>query len=287
MSTQALDPAQFKARQRREWDRAASGWKQWWPTIEQGAQSVNDRLLELARVEPGHRVLDVATGIGEPAVTAAQRVGPAGRVTATDQSPKMLAIARERAQEQGLENIQFHEMDAETLDFPEGSFDAALCRWGLMLLSDLGRSLNQMHRALASGGRLAAAVWDAPERVALLSTPVAVMRRMMEVPTPSKGGPGLFSLADAAALEQALGAAGFVHVHSERMTFTVAFPSAEAYTQLLKDCTPPIAALLADKSPELQQQVWQAIAAAVQQYATDDGSIRIPSTCILAAGQRA
>ena len=106
MSTQHFDPAQYKSGQRRDWDNAASGWKRWWPTIETGAQVVSDRLVELAQVEPGHCVLDIATGIGEPAVTAARRVGASGRVTATDQSMDMLDIARERASDLGAAELR-------------------------------------------------------------------------------------------------------------------------------------------------------------------------------------
>ena len=79
---------------------------------------MSDRLVELAGIRQGQRLLDVATGIGEPAVTAARKVGPSGRVTAIDLSPAMLAIARERAKENGLANIEFQEADAEFLKLP-------------------------------------------------------------------------------------------------------------------------------------------------------------------------
>ncbi len=97
MTTQPFDPVRYKEGLRLDWDAVASGWKQWWKTIEQGAQPVSDRLVALAKIQPGHWVLDVATGIGEPAITAARIVGPTGRVVGIDQAPRMLAIARERA----------------------------------------------------------------------------------------------------------------------------------------------------------------------------------------------
>ena len=127
MSTPAFDPQSYKASQRDDWGIAADGWRKWWPVIERMMQPVSDRLMDLARVQSGHRVLDVATGIGEPAITAARRVGSTGQVLATDQAPQMLAIGRERAGQLGLANVEFHEMDAETLDLPAQSFDAILC----------------------------------------------------------------------------------------------------------------------------------------------------------------
>ena len=115
MSTEGFDPARYKAAQRQEWGAVAERWRKWWETIERGAQHVSDRLIELAEIQPGQRVLDVATGIGEPSLTAARRVGPTGSVVATDQAPQMLKIARERSDDLGLRNVEFHEMDAEAL----------------------------------------------------------------------------------------------------------------------------------------------------------------------------
>ncbi len=144
MSGESFDSARYKAGQIQQWDAAAANWRKWWQTFEQGAQCLSDRLVELAEIRPGHRVLDVATGIGEPAITAAQRVGPTGLVVATDQAPQMLAIARERAAELKLQNMEFREMDAESLNLPEGTFNAVLCRWGLMFFPNLAESLRQM-----------------------------------------------------------------------------------------------------------------------------------------------
>jgi ubiquinone/menaquinone biosynthesis C-methylase UbiE len=115
MTEQSFDPQRFKNEQRRDWDVAAAGWKKWWPVFERAAQHVSDRLVELAGIKQGARVLDIATGNGEPAVTAARKVGAAGRVIATDQSAGMLAIARERAAALELTKIDFHESDAESL----------------------------------------------------------------------------------------------------------------------------------------------------------------------------
>ena len=160
MSTPTFDPQSYKARQRDDWGTAAEGWRKWWPVIERTMRPVSDRLLDLARVQPAHRVLDVATGTGEPAITAARRVSPTGQVLATDQAPQMLTIGRERAERLGLANVEFREMDAETLDLPPQSFDAILCRCGLMFLPDLGQALGRMRQLLVPGGWLAAAVWE-------------------------------------------------------------------------------------------------------------------------------
>ena len=114
-----LDSKQYKEIQRQGWASVAEGWEKWWKTIEVGADNVSHRLLELAEIKSGSRVLDIATGIGDPAITAARKVGSSGRVLATDISPQMLSIAKRRANSLGLESIiEFKECDAETIDLP-------------------------------------------------------------------------------------------------------------------------------------------------------------------------
>lgn len=105
MSHSNFDPNEFKSSQRQSWDSVARGWQKWWKTFENGAQKVSDRLIELANIESGDKVLDVATGIGEPAISAAKIVGNSGRVTATDISSEMLAIAKVRARSMGLHKV--------------------------------------------------------------------------------------------------------------------------------------------------------------------------------------
>ena len=124
------DMADFKAEQREQWSTVAPGWRRRWAAIERGAQPLSDRMMELAHVSPGQRILDVATGIGEPAMTAARQVGPSGSVVAIDQAPQMVALARERLQEAGIGNVEFVEGDAEAVSLPQSAFDAVVCRWG-------------------------------------------------------------------------------------------------------------------------------------------------------------
>ena len=286
MTTQPYDPAQYKDAQRQEWDSVAAGWRKWWEIIEGGAQRVSDRLLELAETQPGHRVLDVATGIGEPAVTAAHRVGATGHVVATDQSPQMLAIAKERVAGLGLQNVEFKVMDAEALELPERSFDAVLCRWGLMFLPDLKAALSGMWRSLTPGGRMATCVWDVPPKVPMVSLAMGVIQKMFQLPPPPPGMPSPFSLADAAALEQAFRDAGFSDVRSERMTVVVEFPSATGYADFLKDIAPPVRALLANQPEERQTEAWQAISEAAGQFSASDGTVRMPNEAIFVAGRR-
>ena len=128
----ASDKSELKERERNNWRSDAEGWRRRDELLRKGAASVTKRMLELSGISPGSRLLDIASGTGEPAISAAQIVGESGRVIGTDLAEEMLAVAREKILQTGLGNIEFHCIDAETLDFAAGSFDAATIRWGLM-----------------------------------------------------------------------------------------------------------------------------------------------------------
>jgi ubiquinone/menaquinone biosynthesis C-methylase UbiE len=285
MSTQSSDPARCKEEQRQQWDSVAAGWKKWWPTIENGAQCVSRRMIELAEVEPGERVLDIATGIGEPALSAASRVGPAGRVTATDLSSQMLDIARERATTLGLGNVEFMEADAERLDFPDGSFDAILWRWGLTDLPNPLHTLVAIRRMLAPDGSFVTAVWEAgPKARPLASLATDVAREMFDLPSrrPEESPAGSAGIA----LEDELIRAGFSDVRVEAMTLALEFASTGDCTEYLRDVSPVFAALLSDKSSGQQAEYRHRLAEKLQEYAAADGSVRIPNVTICAVGRR-
>jgi ubiquinone/menaquinone biosynthesis C-methylase UbiE len=281
----SFDPAKFKALQRKEWGEVAAGWQQWWKTHESGGQAISNHLVESADIKPGDRVLDIATGIGEPAVTAARRVGADGRVVATDQASEMLAIAEARATAEGLQNIAFLEMDAEELDLPEESFDVVLCRQGLQYLPSLGPTLGRVRHLLTPGGRLAAATWGEPPKVPFISLAMSVVRRCLQAPPPQAGIPGPFSLSDPNALEQTLTDAGFANVKSNRLTVTFEWNSPGDYTRFIQDLGAPIRALMASESAERQARIWQAVTEAVRPYVAD-GVVRLPAEAICIVGQR-
>ena len=223
------------------WDSVARGWQKWWKTFENGAQKVSDRLIELANVHSGDKVLDVATGIGEPAISAAKIVGKNGHVTATDISSEMLAIAEERAISTGLhEVIEFKQSDAESLELETNqAFNSIICRWGLMFLPNLDNALSNMLRLLVPGGKLAAAVWSEPSKVPLISMPISIARQELQAPLLGQGIPGPFSLADIDALKKSLEKAGFADIKSETITVVFEFNSAEEYTEFNQDIAAP------------------------------------------------
>ena len=273
MSGQNFDPDKFKAAQKKGWDSVADGWKKWWASIEKGAQVVSDHLVDSGGVKPGDKVLDIATGIGEPAVTAAKRVGEAGSVLATDHSDQMLDVARGRAADLSLKNISFHLADCETLDVPDSAFNAVLCRWGLMFLPNPLASLKRAHDLLVPGGKIAAAVWDTPDNCPGLSLSVKAILKFLNASPPPPGTPGPFAMADRDKLAAVFESAGFSDLNIESKTVTFSWASAEDHTQWIKDIASPMKAMLADKPEDVQKKGWEAVTEAARAYEADDGSI--------------
>jgi ubiquinone/menaquinone biosynthesis C-methylase UbiE len=219
-----------KSQQRQSWDNVARGWQKWWKTFEKDAQKVNERLVELAEIKQGDRVIDIATGIGEPAITTAKKVGVEGYVLATDISPQMLAIAKERTVALGLQNIvEFKEVYAEKIiiDLQQqqslSPFTAVLCRWGLMFFPNLASTLINIYKLLSSGGRIVAAVWSEPAKVPKLYTAIDIVTQKLGISLTTAYAHyteilSPFSLANINIVNNALVKAGFKDIHTEYLT---------------------------------------------------------------------
>ncbi len=284
--TKGFNGSDYKAALRTSWNGAARGWDKWWETINRGAAPVSARLLELADVRPGAAVLDIATGIGEPAISAARVVGPDGKVVAIDLSPGMLEVARRRAAEAGLHNIEFHEMDAESLALSGDEFDAVLCRWGLMFLPDPSKALVAVRKMLKRGCRFAAAVWDVSEKVPMISLAMKVVMKELKLPAPPKDLPTPFSLADAGLLKKRFVDACFVDVETEPVPVITELASAAAFVRYVKDVAQPVNAALKDQTAERQAHVWRKVLEEAGKYAAKDGTIRMVNTAICIVGTK-
>ena len=129
----------------------ANAWLKWFDVIEGGAAPLTERMLALSALEGGHQVLDIGTGLGEPALSAATRLNDAGHVLAIDRDPNMIALARERAKASGVSSIDFRVADVEALDLAPNSLDVVLARWSLMFVADLAGALAMLRKALRSG----------------------------------------------------------------------------------------------------------------------------------------
>jgi enediyne biosynthesis protein CalE5 len=285
--TASIDSKQYKEEQRHRYDNAAPGWQKWWKTIETATGEVSNRLVELAEIKLGSNVLDVATGIGEPALTAAKQLGKTGHILATDISTEMLSFAKQRAISLGLQDvIEFREGDAETIDLPSSTFDAALCRWGLMLLPNPKAGLSNVHRSLVKGGHFAAAVWASPEKVPFISVPMNIALKETNSPPPP-GTPGPFSMSDQNSLKKLYEESGFIHPLIEIKNVLFDFDSSDDFTAFTIDHGgPTLQKILAGETSERREQILKAISKGSEKYSDSSGKVRFENEAILIVGRK-
>src|SRR2546423_331253 len=285
MAANPPDAVEFRDRQRESWNSAASGWRKWSEVIDKGAGGISRRLVELAGVEPGSRVLDVAAGYGEPSLTAARAAGGEGSVVATDISAQMIAFGRERAAAVGVENIEFLESDAASLEFPEDSFDAALSRFGIIFEPDGEAAAARVRGFLKPGGRMAIASWGPPERAPFLAIPMRTAIERLKVPPPPPGMPGPLSRPTPEALGGLLRGGGFSDVEVEESEVTFEWRAPDEFVAFIRETAPPISALISPHPQEVQDETWAAIGEAVAELGADAGGVRLTNLVLLAAGR--
>jgi SAM-dependent methyltransferase len=284
LDPRAIDPVDFRAAQHRHWDSAAVGWKEWSEFNDRADGHISERLVELAGVESGSRVLDVAAGYGEPALTAARRAGPEGRVVATDISAEMLAFGRERAAAAGLGNVEFMESDAAGLDFPHESFDAAVSRWGLIFEPDAEAAAERIRGFLKPDARFAIASWGEPDQVPFLSIPMRTTRERLGLPPPPEGTPGPLSRPTPDAIGGLLEGGGFSNVAVERDEVTFEFASPEQFTAYVRAIAAPIRAMIEQHAGDAQEEAWDAITRAAADAGGGSGPLTLSNTVLLASG---
>jgi ubiquinone/menaquinone biosynthesis C-methylase UbiE len=217
---------------------------------------VSERMLDLAGLRAGMRLLDLATGRGEPALRAARRVGPQGFVLGVELSGPVLQMAREKAILEGLSNLDLRIGNAEVPeDVPTAYFHAAAARWGLMYMDSPISALSSARRALVADGVFVAALWGEPERVPYFTLPRRLLARYRELPPIDREAPGTFRYADPARITRDFGEAGFSIEHVEEMEVPVM--EAETSAELLGWVQDLGLGRLLNGLPEHDQQAWE------------------------------
>lgn len=235
---------------------------------------VSERMVDLAGLVPGRHVLDLAAGRGEPALRAARRVGPTGRVMAIEPAAEILAMARERAEREGLTNLDWRVAPAESPgDLPEAHFHAATVRWGLMYMPDPVAVLRHVRRALRADGVLVAALWAEPERVPWFTLPRRLLERHRPLPATDFEAPGTFRLAHLPRIERDFGAAGFALDRVEEMEIPVF--EAETAAEIVDWARAFGLARLTGDLPETVQQAWERDFAQALEPTRADGRLRL------------
>ena len=264
---------------------ATDGWRRSGAARARFLGPVTERMLDLAGIAIGSRVLDVAAGTGEQTLMAARRVGPNGYVLATDIAERMLAAAAEAAQHSGLTNVKTRLMDARDLDLKPASFDAAISRVALMLIPERDKALAGIYRALRPGGKLAVVVIATAAESPFLAMPLTIAARHAGTPEAPFGDPGMFALGEPHVLQAAFERAGFREVDVEAVTIQRQFGSLIAAIQNCRDILPEVSELLVHRSEAEREAAWMDIEHALRTFERVDGFVA-PQTYLIGVGTR-
>jgi SAM-dependent methyltransferase len=248
-------------------------------------QPVTDALVEYAQPATGMRVLDLASGTGEPAISLAGRVGPQGHVTALDLSAELLEIAEKRARDRGLTNFTTQQADAHSLPFPDNRFDLATSRFGVMFFRDVELAMRELLRVLRPGARTCLLAWgnfDQPYWQSMMG----VVHRHVGGPLLAADGPSPFRFAEAGSLSKVLHGAGFRDVEEETKTLPWTWPGpVEEVWEQVQAVSVPFRPLLERVPPGDWPRIHAAVHEAVRQY-LDGEKIAFGATVVLASGRK-
>src|SRR6267378_6487291 len=286
------DPAKiqmFRTRLQEEWtgERTVAAWRKWHAQIAAFTRGATEAILEAAHLRPGMRVLDLACGVGDPALSIAAEVAPSGRVTATDLGPGMMSLAEELARKNGLANIEFREANAESLPFADATYDILTCRFGIMFFPDLGKALRECLRVLKPGGRAAFVAWGKKEQPFFTTTAGIILKHVpVPPPPPDPDGPSLFMFGERDRLRRALETAGFSNVHEEERIVAGRWASSiEEYWEQFSEVAAPFRPLIDQLTPEKKGQAKAEILAALKKF-WNGKELNMPLEIVIGTGIR-
>lgn len=281
---ESLDPEVEEERERLldSWEQAAAGWGRQADSVREFGMPVARWMIEHAQLRPGEQVLELAAGPGDVGFMAAELIRPGGRLVSSDAAEGMIELARTRAAEQGIDDVEFRQLQLEWIDLPTASVDAILCRWAVMLTIDPAASLQECRRVLRPAGRIALAVWDVPERNPWGTIPQGVLVRMGLLEPPVPGGPGMFSMAAPGRLAEMLAQAGFVEITVESVAVTRVYADSVAWLGETVDCSQMFGRAWRTLDDERRREVRAELDSAANEFAGADGTIRIPGASLAA-----
>ncbi|TGJ98347.1 methyltransferase domain-containing protein [Leptospira langatensis] len=275
---------QIREEQRNSWNRFSSGWKKWDDLFMDFLEPMGNEIIRLLDLKSKDIVLDVAAGTGEPGLTIASQINN-GYVIITDLAEDMLAIAKENAAARGINNIDTIACDVSELPFGNETFDSISCRFGFMFFPDMTLAINEMVRVLKPGGKIAASVWNVPEKNFWITAIMGVINRNMEIPAPPPGSPGMFRCAGDGVISDLFLKAGLKKVSVKEVNGKLKCGTAETYWNVMTEVAAPIVAALSKADDAMKEKIKREVLELVNQKYPKDG-VMIDSSSLVVYGQK-
>jgi ubiquinone/menaquinone biosynthesis C-methylase UbiE len=270
----------------RQWEAAAPGWARWESVVASGLIEATDTMLDMAGVETGKLVIDLACGAGSQTIQAARRVGPSGRIVASDISPTMLEHVQSNAERAGLHNIETLASAAEDLALTPDKFDAAICRLGLMLFPSPGQALDAVRTALKPRARFAALVFTTPANNRFMAEPMQILLRHAGKPPPAPGQPGIFALGASGTLRKLFEDRGFDDLQTATVCAPFRLASAADALEMMRQAFGAYRAVISGSDHATQAAAWEEVGEYITRFETDAG-FEIELEFIIGSGAKA
>ena len=268
----------FRAESRRRWGEQAAGWESRRDHLRAATMAVSAWMIEAIDPQPGDTLLELAAGTGDTGLLAAELIEPGGTLISSDFAPEMLAAAQRRADELGIRNVRFKQIDADTsIDLETASVDGVLCRWGYMLLADPERALRETRRVLKPGARVALAAWADHEHNPWTALPSSELIDHGLAEPRASDAPGQFAWAREGLVAEQLAAAGFASHHVEALDFTIDFRSPADWWAAQSAWSRWFAQAVERASDDDIAAIGESLDRHAERFAAADGTLRIPA----------
>lgn len=245
---------EIREQQKQSWNKFSGGWKKWDDLTMDFLNPMGQEIIGSLKPSGKQNILDIAAGTGEPGLTIATMLD-GGKVTITDLSEDMLAIAKENGARRGINNMETKACDVCELPFPNNSFDAISCRFGFMFFPDMQLAANEMFRVLKPGGRMATSVWNIPEKNFWVTATMGTINRNMELPPPPPGAPGMFRCAKPGLMKEIFEKAGFKNISEKEVFSKLNSGTTETYWNMMTEVGAPIVAALSKADDAMRQKI--------------------------------
>jgi SAM-dependent methyltransferase len=275
---------EYKRTALENWQTIASGWERRRPQIEQTTRPVTEWMVRALDPQPGDTVLELAAGPGDVGFAAAPLLAEQGRLISSDFSSEMVEVARRRAAELGLKNVEHRQIDAEDIPLEDDSVDGVLCRFGLMLMPDPEAVVAEMRRVLRRGGRLALAVWSTAQRNPWISIAGRILDELGHAPPTDPDAPGPWVLADHERLRDLLAGGGFSAVHIEEVPILLKYVDVDDYIAVSTETSGMLARIWREVSDEEQEVIAARLSEDFEPFAVD-GGYELPGVAVVAGAR--